>query len=278
MHVMLGPAIPATVVRAAGVGEVTRQRAADQPARAAGSARRLPLGKAQQGAERRRPSHLFLVHRARPELPIFCFSDARTDRAGDGLSAAPAHHLAQARWLPANRSVPAWPPATSAWFGHRRPRTAWAASGRAAGLVQRIKQLAATGLGKLHPPGGMAEASLTGQVARTIPLGPCAAGCLCKMAGPGPSPRQVAPLDDPATRAEAIAAVRPPSWCPGLDHGPVKVWDTLADRRVPERDQARGPGLLPGRSGWRARPSCRAGVRRDAFGGLPPNLRSGPAR
>jgi glutathione S-transferase len=38
---------------------------------------------------------------------------------------------------------------------------------------------------------------------------------------------QVAPLDDPATRAELLL-LSPSFLVPCLEHGPVKVWDTLA--------------------------------------------------
>ena len=49
---------------------------------------------------------------------------------------------------------------------------------------------------------------------------------LCKMAGLDFA-EQVAPLDDPATRAELLL-LSPSFLVPCLEHGPVKVWDTLA--------------------------------------------------
>ena len=49
---------------------------------------------------------------------------------------------------------------------------------------------------------------------------------LCKMAGVDFA-EQIAPLDDPATRAELLL-LSPSFLVPCLEHGPVKVWDTLA--------------------------------------------------
>src|SRR5438067_9701096 len=49
---------------------------------------------------------------------------------------------------------------------------------------------------------------------------------LCKMAGLDFA-EQIAPLDDPATRAELLL-LSPSFLVPCLEHGPVKVWDTLA--------------------------------------------------
>ncbi|MBN9514496.1 MAG: glutathione S-transferase family protein [Alphaproteobacteria bacterium] len=49
---------------------------------------------------------------------------------------------------------------------------------------------------------------------------------LCRMAGLDFDER-VAPLDDPATRAELLL-LSPSFLVPCLDHGTVKVWDTLA--------------------------------------------------
>ena len=49
---------------------------------------------------------------------------------------------------------------------------------------------------------------------------------LCKMAGLD-FDEKVAPLDDPATRAELLL-LSPSFLVPCLEHGPVKVWDTLA--------------------------------------------------
>ena len=49
---------------------------------------------------------------------------------------------------------------------------------------------------------------------------------LCRMAGLEFAER-VAPIDDPATRAELLL-LSPSFLVPCLEHGPVKVWDTLA--------------------------------------------------
>jgi len=49
---------------------------------------------------------------------------------------------------------------------------------------------------------------------------------LCKMAGLDIS-EKIAPIDDPATRAELLL-LSPSFLVPALEHGPVKVWDTLA--------------------------------------------------
>src|ERR1044071_4316025 len=49
---------------------------------------------------------------------------------------------------------------------------------------------------------------------------------LCKMAGLDFA-EQVAPLDDPATRAELLL-LSPSFLVPCLEHGRVKVWNTLA--------------------------------------------------
>ena len=49
---------------------------------------------------------------------------------------------------------------------------------------------------------------------------------LCRMAGLAFAER-VAPIDDPATRAELLL-LSPSFLVPCLEHGPVKVWDTLA--------------------------------------------------
>src|SRR4026208_518397 len=49
---------------------------------------------------------------------------------------------------------------------------------------------------------------------------------LCKMAGLDFAER-IAPIDDPATRAELLL-LSPSFLVPCLEHGKVKVWDTLA--------------------------------------------------
>ena len=76
---------------------------------------------------------------------------------------------------------------------------------------------------------------------------------LCKMAGIDFAER-LAPLDDPATRAELLL-LSPSFLVPCLEHGPVKVWDTLAIAEYLNeiRPQA---NLLP--SDVVARSHCRA--------------------
>jgi glutathione S-transferase len=76
---------------------------------------------------------------------------------------------------------------------------------------------------------------------------------LCRMAGLDFAER-VAPIDDPATRAELLL-LSPSFLVPCLEHGSVKVWDTLAigeylNELKPEA------GLLP--SDLVARAHCRA--------------------
>src|SRR3979490_3253153 len=92
---------------------------------------------------------------------------------------------------------------------------------------------------------------------------------LCRMAGLAFAER-VGPIDDPATRAELLL-LSPSFLVPCLEHGPVKVWDTLAIAEYLNeiRPQA---GLLPADVAARALPR---GVRRDAFGLRQPAL--GPA-
>ena len=71
----------------------------------------------------------------------------------------------------------------------------------------------------------MAEASLTVS-SKNYSSWSLRGWLLCKMAGLDFA-EQVAPLDDPATRAELLL-LSPSFLVPCLEHGPVKVWDTLA--------------------------------------------------
>jgi glutathione S-transferase len=76
---------------------------------------------------------------------------------------------------------------------------------------------------------------------------------LCRMAGLDFDER-VAPLDDPATRAELLL-LSPSFLVPCLDHGPVKVWDTLAIGEYLAEIKPKA-GLLP--TDPVARAHCRA--------------------
>jgi glutathione S-transferase len=71
----------------------------------------------------------------------------------------------------------------------------------------------------------MAEASLTVS-SKNYSSWSLRGWLLCKMAGLEFA-EQVAPLDDPATRAELLL-LSPSFLVPCLEHGPIKVWDTLA--------------------------------------------------
>src|SRR5258708_13019358 len=71
----------------------------------------------------------------------------------------------------------------------------------------------------------MAEASLTVS-SKNYSSWSLRGWLLCKMAGLDFAER-VAPIDDPATRAELLL-LSPSFLVPCLEHGPVKVWDTLA--------------------------------------------------
>ena len=71
----------------------------------------------------------------------------------------------------------------------------------------------------------MAEASLTVS-SKNYSSWSLRGWLLCKMAGLDFDER-VAPFDDPATRAELLL-LSPSFLVPCLEHGPVKVWDTLA--------------------------------------------------
>ena len=103
-------------------------------------------------------------------------------------------------------------------------------------------------------------------VARTIPLGPCAAGCCARWPG-WTSPSGWRRSTIPATRAELLL-LSPvlPGAVPGARRG--QGLGHAGDRRVPERDQARGrpaagrsarPARIAGRSAARcirASPTC----------------------
>jgi glutathione S-transferase len=75
---------------------------------------------------------------------------------------------------------------------------------------------------------------------------------LCKMAGLD-FDEKVAPLDDPATRAELLL-LSPSFLVPCLEHGPVKVWDTLAIAEYLNE-------LKPAAGLWPAEPVARAHCR-----------------
>ena len=76
---------------------------------------------------------------------------------------------------------------------------------------------------------------------------------LCRMAGLAFAER-VAPIDDPATRAELLL-LSPSFLVPCLEHGPVKVWDTLAIAEYLNEIKPEA-GLLP--ADPVARAHCRA--------------------
>jgi glutathione S-transferase len=98
----------------------------------------------------------------------------------------------------------------------------------------------------------MAEASLTVS-SKNYSSWSLRGWLLCKMAGLDFEER-IAPIDDPATRAELLL-LSPSFLVPCLDHGPVKVWDTLA---IAEYLNELKPdaGLLPTEPA--ARSHCRA--------------------
>lgn len=76
---------------------------------------------------------------------------------------------------------------------------------------------------------------------------------LCRMAGLDFDER-IAPWDDPATRAELLL-LSPSFLVPCLEHGQVKVWDTLAIAEYLHEIKP-GAGLLP--ADQAARAHCRA--------------------
>src|SRR3981189_47356 len=87
----------------------------------------------------------------------------------------------------------------------------------------------------------MAEASLT--ISRkNYSSWPVRGFLLCRMAGLAFAER-VAPIDDPATRAELLL-LSPSFLVPCLEHGPVKVWDTLAIAKYLNEIKPEA-GLLP---------------------------------
>ena len=74
-------------------------------------------------------------------------------------------------------------------------------------------------------PGAMAEASLTVS-SKNYSSWSLRGFLLCRMAGLDFA-EKIAPIDDPATRAELLL-LSPSFLVPCLEHGKVKVWDTLA--------------------------------------------------
>jgi len=98
----------------------------------------------------------------------------------------------------------------------------------------------------------MAEASLT-LSSKNYSSWSLRGWLLCKMAGLDFA-EQIAPIDDPATRAELLL-LSPSFLVPCLQHGPVKVWDTLAIGEYLNEIKPEA-GLLPGDPVARAH--CRA--------------------
>ena len=98
----------------------------------------------------------------------------------------------------------------------------------------------------------MAEASLTVS-SKNYSSWSLRGWLLCKMAGIDFAER-LAPLDDPATRAELLL-LSPSFLVPCLEHGPVKVWDTLAIAEYLNEIKPQA-GLLP--ADVAARSHCRA--------------------
>ena len=98
----------------------------------------------------------------------------------------------------------------------------------------------------------MAEASLTVS-SKNYSSWSLRGWLLCKMAGLDFA-EQVAPIDDPATRAELLL-LSPSFLTPCLEHGPVKVWDTLAIGEYLAEIKPEA-GLLPADAAARAH--CRA--------------------
>src|SRR5260370_40713673 len=84
---------------------------------------------------------------------------------------------------------------------------------------------------------------------------------LCRMAGLEVAER-VAPSDDPATRAELLL-LSPSFLVPCLEHGKVKVWDTLAIAEYLNEIRPEA-GLLPASPG--AAGPCPAGLRQVQSG------------
>ena len=98
----------------------------------------------------------------------------------------------------------------------------------------------------------MAEASLT-LSSKNYSSWSLRGWLLCKMAGLDFEERLL-PLDDPASRAELLL-LSPSFLVPCLDHGPVKVWDTLAIGEYLNEIRP-DAGLLPAEPA--ARSHCRA--------------------
>jgi glutathione S-transferase len=101
-------------------------------------------------------------------------------------------------------------------------------------------------------PGHMAEASLTVS-SKNYSSWSLRGWLLCKMAGLEFA-EKMAPIDDPATRAELLL-LSPSFLVPCLEHGPVKVWDTLAIGEYLNEIKPEA-GLLPADPAARAH--CRA--------------------
>ncbi|MBV8110763.1 MAG: glutathione S-transferase family protein [Hyphomicrobiales bacterium] len=97
----------------------------------------------------------------------------------------------------------------------------------------------------------MAEASLTVS-SKNYSSWSLRGWLLCKMAGL-PVEERLAPIDDPATRAELLL-LSPSFLVPCLEHGPVKVWDTLAIAEYLNE-------LRPEARLWPADPAARAHCR-----------------
>ena len=124
----------------------------------------------------------------------------------------------------------------------------------------------------------MAEASLTVS-SKNYSSWSLRGWLLCKMAGVDFT-EQIAPIDDPATRAELLL-LSPSFLVPCLEHGPVKVWDTLAIGEYLNEIKP-AAGLLP--ADPVARAHCRAvcGEMHSGFANLrsalPMNLKVRHAR
>src|SRR5258708_455889 len=124
-------------------------------------------------------------------------------------------------------------------------------------------------------PGVMAEASLTIS-SQNYSSWSLRGFLLCRMAGLTFAER-VAPIDDPATRAELLL-LSPSFLVPCLEHGLVKVWDTLAIAEYLNEIKPEA-GLWPADPAARAH--CRAvcGEMHSGFANprsaLPMNLQAG---
>ena len=98
---------------------------------------------------------------------------------------------------------------------------------------------------------------------------------LCRMAGLEFAER-VAPIDDPATRAELLL-LSPSFLVPCLEHGKVKVWDTLAIAEYLNELRPES-GLIPAERAARARCRAVSGEMHSGFtnlrSALPMNLKA----